>query len=125
MVTKMKLCKKSILVSLALIASTITSPSFAGGNSGKQILEKVRVNVPGVVTVWGQTGDWANPDACSSSKYIVLLPEINSVINDSYSEMYALLIAGYLQGKTISSQLNGCFSISGTTYPIIRDVTSF
>lgn len=121
----MKTLNKVAYVCTVTAMLIFSSASFAAGDSGKQVISKIQVSQSGRVLIWGVDGSWNNPDTCDSSKYIALLPEQGAVVNEYYSEMYALLVAGYLQGKTVSGRLDGCISVVGTTYPILTNVYSY
>ena len=120
----MKTSKIKIIVIIAFLVLALPSLSFAGGNSGAQVIQQVKIGQGGTIQIWGDTGDWNNPDSCNSSKFILLLPSVGSVENLYYSEMYAFVVAGYLQSLSISGFLGGCSEVNGLTYPILRNVQS-
>jgi hypothetical protein len=102
----------------------VTTSSFAGGNSGTQTIKQIRVDAAGTVFLYGTTGNWNNPDACNKSDFIVLLPEPMGTLNPYYSEMYALAVASFLQGKSINGWLSGCSTLFTDTRPILRNINS-
>ena len=119
----MKTFKK--MTSLCVVALMLTLPSFsfASGNSGTQVPLEIQVNQNGRILVLG-TNDWANPDSCLSSRFVAILPIVGSTVNEFYSEMYALLVASYLQGKSVNGWLIGCTDFNNVTVPILRNITS-
>lgn len=121
----MKAIKKKMTACVVASMLAIPSLSFAAGNSGSQTVKQVQVNQAGRVLVWGNTGAWNNPDSCDSSNYLVFLPVPGGTVNEYYSEMYALLVSSYLQGKQTNGYLSGCEDVNGTTYPLLRNITSF
>ena len=117
---KLKILSIAFLSVLLILPITL----YAGGSSGSKIVSRLKVNQEGRVEIWPIAGDWANPDSCNQSNKIILLPNPSGTVNEYYSEMYALTVASYLQGKKIDAYLNGCTTINSVTYPIAIGVAS-
>jgi hypothetical protein len=113
----MKIFTNFSIFCVTLITLTISVLAFAAGGSGTQAISEVKINSNGNVEIWGQDGDWSDPDGCNggSAQTIILRPDHNF-----YPEIYALLVSSYLQGKSISARLRDCDGSS----PIIISLNS-
>lgn len=114
-----KFSKRVIITLLSAILLSASSLSLAGSSSGSQILSSVRVYASGDVLLWGVTGDWNNLEGCLNADAIALHPAMTA-----YSELYALAVSSYLQGKTISARVSGCYAIGTPTYPEVQSLVS-
>lgn len=113
----------SVIATLLILA--LPYMAFADGQSGTRTLRKVIVWQFGAISVVGETA-WNDPDSCSGNATVnqIILPPPKNTSGKYYSEMYAMVVASYLQGKSVSSYLNGCYPLNGGNYPIMNTVNS-
>ena len=102
-----------------LLAFLLITPSLshAGGWSGSSVISSVGVSA-GYIIVPGDH-DPGNPDFCEKG-----LPLVVDNERADYSEIYALLVASFLQGKQVDIYVQGCIDYSGKTRPRITAVTA-
>ena len=94
------------------------SASIAGGGSGTQVLDSSKVRVDGIVMFRGASLDWANPDGCTRSDWVILSP-----MHAYYREIYAALLTAYTMSSEVSFWLSGCLAAGNDTYPLISSIT--
>lgn len=96
----------------------ISSVSFAGGWTGLSTISQIRTNTD-LILISGNDLDSGNPDYCD-----IPAPFIMRTALPDYPEMYALLVASYLQGKLVNLYVNGCTEMYGWSYPSVSAMIS-
>lgn len=96
---------------LFIFSATASGLCFAGGWGIPVTITGYYVSESG--GAFFTTSDNENPDACSSSQYLVLDPS-----QPNFKELYATLMAAQAASSTISVYYNGC---SGE-YPIATSI---
>lgn len=123
----MKIPNKILCATIAFSILTLSSFANAGGHSGPRIIKQLLVRTNGAVQAVGDT-PWNNPDDCEGATTagdIVLRPPVDgtgATQEPYYSEMYALLVASFLQGKPVSAYLQGCYTLDNVDKPVLRTV---
>jgi len=107
-----------VSVAAAVLGGCLATSAVAAGSSGQQGVGKMNIRPDGTLMVWGATGDWSNPDACTDSSSVVM-----DVSAPGYKERYAMLLAAMLEGRQIVFYLSGCQTIGTSTYPRMGSVT--
>ena len=119
----MKTKRRVILALVAAIAlAGLSHTAFAAGNAGNRAIKKMIHPDSTRVLVVADNKIWLNPDACDKSNQVVLAA--GELANDKvYREMLAMLLSAQLSGRRVEVRTNGCLTVSGSTYPVITQVT--
>ena len=105
-----------------VLVASLSHTAFAGGNAGNRAIKKMIHPDSTRVLVMADNKIWLNPDACDKSNQVVLAS--GQLSNDKvYREMLAMLLSAQLSGRRVEVRTNGCLTVSGSTYPVITQVT--
>ena len=102
---------------MLLLAAQCGGVAIAGGWSGIQQIDSVRVNGKGEVQVTALGADWNNPDSCGSDKAVGLHPN-----HEYYRELLVTVLAAHSGEQEVRFRLNDCKKMNGRQYPKIVDV---
>ena len=93
----------------------LSTSALAAGWSTEQPITEVRFYEDGAIQLDGAIG-WLNRPACLDyGNYIVIDPA-----HPFYSEMYATVMAAYLQNRNIMAYQSGCYTtLDGKNYPSV------
>ena len=100
--------KRGILSFLVIISFN----SLAAGPIAQDTIDKVAFQTGGFFLY---ADGWGNPNNCTQDSAIVL-----QNTDPNYDKAYALLLAAYMAGKTVSGYSNECVDFDGQTYNMIR-----
>ena len=119
----MKASSKVILSLVAgILVAVLSHTAYAAGNAGNRAIKKMIHPNSTRVLVVADNKIWLNPDACDKSKQVVLAA--GQLANDKvYREMLAMLLSAQVSGRRVEIRTNGCIAVTGTTYPLITQVT--
>ena len=100
------------------VVLTCSGVVVAGGMSGVQQIDILKVGPNGLVAISGIDGDWANPDACDRSEWLALSPD-----HPFYRELYALMLTAKTTLADAEFYLYGCIvHVNGVMVPEIKSV---
>ena len=119
----MKLSGKiaTALTAVVLVVS-LSHKAFAAGNAGNRAIKKMIHPDSTRVLVVANNKIWLNPDACDKSNQLVLAA--GQLTSDKvYREMLAMLLSAQVSERRVEVRTNGCLAVSGSTYPVITQVT--
>lgn len=105
----MKLLKNFILAPILLSTPIL---AFAGGNIKADKIESVSFQQAGFFL---SADGWGNPNNCTRSNAVVL-----QASDPNYDKAYALLLAAYMSGKTVTGYSDKCVEHDGQTFNMIR-----
>lgn len=104
--------KKMAMISIVGALMAYAVAAYAGGPLTKNKVTKVAFQTGGFFMY---ADNWNNPNNCTDSDAIVL-----QSTDPNYDKAYALLLAAYMSGKSVSGFSDGCASFDGKTYNTIR-----
>ena len=115
--------KKLILSLMAgILIAGFSHSVLAGGNAGNRAIKKMIHPDSTRVLVVADNKIWLNPEACDKSNQIVLAA--GQLTSDKvYREMLTMLLSAQVSERRVEVRTNGCLTVSGSTYPVITQVT--
>ena len=118
----MKTVHKIFLPLIAgLLLAGLSHSAFAAGNAGNREIRKLTHADNSRLSIIA-TKNWLNPDGCDKSNQVILAAG-RLVSEKVYREMYALVLSAHVSGRRVEVRTSECIGISGTTYPVITQVT--
>jgi len=110
---------KKFVYILAMLALLQVSAIQAAEWSNFDTIGKLSVRPSGEIWIYpGTSEDWALPtEGCTRNIYAVLPTTVGG-----FNQMYALVVASKFEQSTLRLLANGCVTINGNTYPLVRQV---
>ena len=110
------------MVLISALIAMMSASALAGGWSGTQVIRNLNYTNNKTVVVVGLYGPWNNPTACESDKAVLLDPNVSQ---ESYDQVFAMLLGAHLTGREINFFLSGCKLLGSQTVPVIKNVNIF
>jgi hypothetical protein len=105
----------------ALLLAPWATAAWGAGNAGTRVIKKVTHTNSQRLFIAGDSA-WKNPDVCDVNQQIVLVAARLS--NEAvYREMFAMIMAAHVAGRSVNVRVKGCIDIQGETFPVVNEIT--
>ena len=106
-----------LAVCLGYFATTVQ----AADNAGTRTITKVSHLNSQKVLIRGDE-PWNNPGVCERDTSVVLAA--NQLSSEAvYKELFAMIMSAHIARREVNIQVNGCMTIRGVTFPVVKEVT--
>ena len=93
--------------------------TLGAGSSGSGTVQSLEVDSYDQIVVVTGAANWANPDGCSGSSFVIL-----QTSNAMYKDTLATLLSAATSGKNVTFWMSGCIPTPwGGTAPLVLDTT--